>query len=134
MATVLLVDDDAAFRRLVSITLAGSAQFEVLQAGSGEAALTMARERPVDVAVVDLMMPGMDGRVLCRELRGLRPDHAPIIVVLTGTDDPAVRKELLASGATEFMTKPFRPLKLRDTIAMLLANPPSKPVARRTLS
>lgn len=89
---VLVVEDDADIVELLELYLTGSG-YEVLSAGDGVAALELARTHPVDVALVDIMMPRMNGYDFIKELR--RESSVPVIVVSarpTGGQDRGARR------------------------------------------
>ena len=102
---VLVVDDDAAMLRAVERILAPS--HEVHGASSGEEALRAFRERPFDVAIIDIRMPGMDGFQLTRALKQARPTTEVILVTgsISELDDKLVRSVKERAGF--FITKPF---------------------------
>ena len=109
---VVLIDDDPDLRRLVKLTLEFTAGWEVTTAADGAEGIDVVRDVRPDVAVVDYMMPGMDGYEVSRRLRE-DPETADIpIVFLTARkelDDAQVRQ----SGAVGVVVKPFNP----DTLA-----------------
>jgi len=109
---VLVADDDVAFRRMVEMLLAQQG-LEVLTASDGEAAWRMLQEAPEPlVALLDWMMPGLDGVEICRRVRaaaGLPPRH---ILLLTARRQQADIVAGLEAGANDFVTKPFEPEEL----------------------
>ncbi len=102
---VLVVDDDDAVRATIAAMLAGD--YEVIEAVDGAGALeAVHRERP-DAVLLDKGLPDIDGYAVTRELRA-RPVSTDIpVVIVTGTDDPAVELEGLRAGADDYLTKPF---------------------------
>ena len=101
---LLLVDDDEALREMLGDQLARHEEFVIETAGSAERALQCVQQNYYDIIILDIGLPDMDGRELCRLMRrgGVK---APIIM-LTGADgDPILG---LDSGATDTVTKPFR--------------------------
>ncbi len=120
---VLLVDDDADLRRLGQMSLSKVAGWEVVVASSGEQALSLARSELPDVALLDVSMPGMDGRAVLQTLRA-EPATAPIpVVFITARALPDEIASLIAAGAAGVITKPFDVMKLPDQILALLAGP-----------
>jgi two-component system, OmpR family, alkaline phosphatase synthesis response regulator PhoP len=106
---ILVVDDDAKIVRLVSTYLEREG-FRVVSAGDGAAALELiARERP-RLAVLDLMLPELDGRAVIRELRSLG-ETTPILV-LSARGTLADRLRGLEDGADDYLPKPFSPAEL----------------------
>ncbi len=114
---MLVVDDDQALTRLVRITML-SAGFSVDVAGDGEAALDRVTQRPPDVIVLDLQMPGMDGRTFYRELRN-RGNETPVII-LSAFGARSGRRELNAQAHVD---KPFHPDDLIRTVQDVLNGP-----------
>lgn len=105
-ARILVVDDDPDTVDILSRHLQRE-RFVAIEALSGADCLRIARESEVDVILLDLMMPGMDGFQVCQELR-LDPKTAEIpIILVTARDDIEARAEGIRVGASEFLTKPF---------------------------
>jgi two-component system KDP operon response regulator KdpE len=112
---VLVVDDEQQILRALRVILR-EAGFEALPASRGEEALDVAALQPPDAAIIDLLLPDMDGVELCRQLREWT--KMPLIVLsAVGDEDAKVRA--LAAGADDYVTKPFGP---RELIARLQAN------------
>jgi EAL domain-containing protein (putative c-di-GMP-specific phosphodiesterase class I)/DNA-binding response OmpR family regulator len=105
--TVLVVDDQEDLRRLLVLALRRH-DFEVVEAGSGEAAMEVLESQPVDVLVLDMGLPGISGTAVVQALR-LRPETATLPVLLmtgSGTDRSVI--EGLEAGADDFLAKPVR--------------------------
>ena len=100
---ILVVEDDERIRSSMRLALEGEG-YEVRDAASGEEGLDMFAEAPPDVALIDLMLPGMDGFECCRALR--RSSAVPIIIVTARADTHDVVAGLEA-GADDYVTKPF---------------------------
>ena len=111
MKRVLVCEDESSIREFVVINLKRSG-YEVLEAGSGEEALRLYDEEKgnVDVALLDIMLPGMDGFAVCRELRQ-RNDSIGIII-LTARTQEMEKVGGLMMGADDYVTKPFSPSEL----------------------
>ena len=103
-ARVLVVDDDEAIRVSLSRGL-GREGYEVALASDGAAALRLAQERSVDLVVLDLVLPKLDGLAVCRELRA--QDTTLPIVILTARDSVPDRVAGLEIGADDYLVKPF---------------------------
>ncbi len=103
-ATILIVDDEASFRTMVGAVLS-DAGFEVLAAASGREALEIILRRAVDAAVLDLMMPGIDGRELMQRLHEKLPGLPVIFLTAHGSIPSAV--EAIKEGAADYLTKPL---------------------------
>lgn len=115
----LVVDDDERSRKLMEIVL-GIEGYRVVTAASGARALELIAVQRPDVALVDCVMPGMDGMELCRRIR-LLPQAASLpLVMLSGMDGPESRRAALAAGADDFVVKPFDRDDLRDRLARLV--------------
>jgi len=113
-ARVLVVDDDRALRRLALDVLA-EAGHELLEAPDGARALALLRERPVDVVVSDLRMPGLDGLQLLAATRKLA--DPPVVVLLTAFGSVPQAVEAMRRGAFDFLEKPLpSPATLRRVV------------------
>jgi len=102
---VLVVDDEATIRDLLSKTLA-LAEYDVDLAPDGRAALDRLRMIPYDLLITDLKMPGVDGLTVIREARRLKAD-LPVIII-TGFSNEASAIEAVNLGVSGYLTKPFR--------------------------
>ncbi len=111
MKRVLIVEDEVAIREFEAINLRRSG-YEVVEAGSGEEALEIYDNdiNGFDIALLDVMMPGMDGFELCKELR-TRSDAIGIIM-LTAKSQEMDKISGLMIGADDYVTKPFSPSEL----------------------
>jgi DNA-binding response OmpR family regulator len=113
---ILVVEDDERIRSSMRLALEGEG-YEVKDAASGEEGLDLFAEAPTDVALIDLMLPGMDGFECCRALR--RNSAVPIIIVTARADTHDVVAGLEA-GADDYVTKPFVAKELAARIRALL--------------
>lgn len=115
-AQVLVVEDDEALRRLLIMTLKRDG-FQVIAAENGKQALDMFACHPVDLVLLDVNMPVMNGYAVCMELR--KQTHVPIIFITakSRTDDLVTGIEL---GADNYVTKPFTIQELRARIRAML--------------
>jgi diguanylate cyclase (GGDEF)-like protein/PAS domain S-box-containing protein len=102
---VLVVDDEAMTRALARETLEAEG-LEVEEAASGAEGLALFRRRKVDLVLLDVLMPGMDGLECCRHLRADPRGARVPVVILTGMDDDASIERAYDAGATDFMPKP----------------------------
>ncbi len=111
MAHVLIVDDESDLASLVEFNLQ-QAGLETSVALTGEHALVLARAKVPDVVLLDLMLPDISGKEVCRRLRAdLATRHVPIIM-LTARGEEADRIEGFEVGADDYVTKPFSPREL----------------------
>ena len=103
---ILLVEDDEALRDSLSEQLRLHEEFETIAVGTAAHAIERTRERHFDLMLLDVGLPDMDGRELCRLLR--RSEVKAPIIMLTGADSEADTILGLDSGANDYITKPFR--------------------------
>jgi DNA-binding response OmpR family regulator len=115
-STILLVDDDEAVRKLLTFPLERDG-YEVIQAADGIEALERFGESPVDLVVLDLMLPKLDGLEVCKQLRSR--SSVPIIM-LTARDDELDKVLGLELGADDYVTKPFSIREFRSRTRALL--------------
>jgi DNA-binding response OmpR family regulator len=116
---VLVVDDEPMARTLLRLMLV-RAGFEVVEAEDGFDALDKVNQKPPDLMILDVMMPGMDGFAVCETIRkDDRTATLPIIMLSAKTDTESVNRGLRA-GANKYLTKPVSPEDLtrhvRDTL------------------
>ena len=110
-ARVLVVDDILANVKLLEARLQAE-YFEVLSAHSGQEALDLLARERVDVVLLDVMMPGMDGFEVCRRIKANIGTHHIPVVMVTALDQPADKVQGLESGADDFLTKPVDDIAL----------------------
>jgi two-component system, OmpR family, KDP operon response regulator KdpE len=101
---ILVVDDEPPIRRFLRTALSAQ-DYRVEEAGDGEAALDFLKRNPVDLVVLDLGLPGMDGLAVVRRLR--ESGHAVPIIILSSRDDEAGKVAALDLGADDYVSKPF---------------------------
>lgn len=106
MPTVLIIDDDADYRRLLAEALAAKG-WQVRQASTGKEGITLAQRHPPELVLCDLMMPDGNGFQVCRALRAKARMNSTRIIVTSGRDFPADRKAALEAGADDYLTKPI---------------------------
>jgi len=116
---ILLVDDDRRVRQLVGLTLPAD-DYELSFAPDGAAALRSAHLDAPDLILLDFAMPGIDGVDVCTAIRANPATAHTPIVMLTGHGDDETRRRAVVAGANGFLTKPFSPLTLEQTIRSLL--------------
>lgn len=117
--TVLVVDDDARSRELVAAML--SSRYQVLLAHDVPSAVQQVKVHPVDLVLLDVMMPAISGIDGCKLIKAERRDWLPVLL-LTALDEQADRNLGLAAGADDFLTKPVdrRELELRVSLFLKL--------------
>lgn len=116
MTTILIVDDDINILQLVKIHLA-EAGFKVVQAKDGTQALAVLNREVCDLAVIDVMMPFMDGYALTKVIR--KKYDIPVIL-LTAKNQIEDKEEGYKSGTDDYLVKPFEPKELQFRIEALL--------------
>ena len=117
---VVLIDDDPDLRKLVKLTLEFTAGWQVTAAADGETGIAAVRTERPDLAIVDIMMPDMDGYQVCRRLKDDPSTRAVPVVFLTARkelDEEKVR----ACGAHGVVVKPFEPDLLADELRKLFS-------------
>ncbi len=114
--TILVVDDEPPIVRLVQANLASDGK-RVLIAHNGPDALAILEDEPVDLVVLDVTMPGMDGFEVLRRIR--HSSNVPVIMLTARTLD-VEKLRGLTSGADDYITKPFNPDELAARIAAVL--------------
>ena len=117
MAKILLVEDEVSIRGFLKINLMRN-DFEVIEAGTGEDGIKMALHDKPDVAVLDVMLPGIDGFQVCNELRAKYPDLGIIMLTAKGQDMDKIMG--LEYGADDYIVKPFNPLEVVLRIKAIL--------------
>ena len=120
---VLLVEDEDNIRQFTKINLAREG-FEILEAESGEKGVELAELNKPDVAVLDIMLPGIDGFEVCKILRNKFPNI--VIIMLTAKTQDNDKIEGLERGADDYLTKPFNPRELILRIKSVLRRSPQK--------
>ena len=116
----LIVEDEPDVASLIKHTLERGGGMEVDIAHTGEAALTKAAERPPDIVILDLNLPGFDGLEVCRILRGRQGFAALPIIMLTARASEGDRIRGLDLGADDYLTKPFSPRELAARVRAAL--------------
>ena len=117
MKKVLILEDEVSIRSFVVINLK-RAGYDVVEAGTGEEALELLKSNPdVGVAILDIMLPGIDGFEVCRSIRAT--DKKIGIIMLTARSQEMDKITGLMTGAVDYMTKPFSPAELTARIDAL---------------
>ena len=126
-ATILLVDDDPDLLDVVETNLALDG-YMVLAASSGPQALQLMEQDP-EVVILDLMMPGMTGMDVCNEIR--KTSDVPILI-LTAREAFEDKQQSYATGADDYMTKPFDPRELSLRVGALRKRRPAQASRQKT--
>ena len=118
--TILLVDDDPTIRVLGELSFTAVGRWHTLTASNGFEALSLARTRDVDVIVLDMAMPGLDGMTVLKRLKAQdRTCHIPVIMFTALSQESQV-SDWLDAGAIDHIGKPFSALVLRARVRAAL--------------
>lgn len=114
---VLVVDDSAVMRKMIvrALQLSGLPVAKVFEAGTGRAGLESAMEQPVDLALLDINMPEMNGMTVLEELRK-HPKTAGLPIVMVSTEGSEQRIEVIRASGAGFVRKPFTPETLVSAV------------------
>ena len=126
---MLVVDDERAIRRLLRMYLTDGG-FTVAEAATGEEAIEQVRRGGIDIVLLDLMLPGMDGYEVCRRLR--ETTSTPVIM-LTARGEEANRITGLELGADDYVTKPFSPVEVVARVKAVMRRVSAPPDPNRVL-
>lgn len=129
---VLLIDDDAVFRRIATQILEQS-PYEIIEAETGEAALSLVLQDQPDLILLDIALPGLNGMEICDRLKSSpRTAHIPVIV-LTGNVRQGQEIACLDLGADDYLTKPMDGERLLARCRAVLRRSPPKNAAKPNL-
>lgn len=117
--TVLVVDDSASIRQMVTFTLK-SQGYAVIEAGDGQDGLDKAKANAVNLVLTDQNMPRLDGLSMIRALRALPNYRSVPILMLTTESSDTMKTQGKAAGATGWLVKPFDPNKLLEVVRKVL--------------
>ncbi|MEZ5079444.1 MAG: response regulator transcription factor [Thermoleophilia bacterium] len=126
---ILVVDDERAIRRLLRMYLS-DAGFTVAEAADGDQALEQVRRGGIDLMLLDLMIPGVDGFEVTRRLREIA--NIPVIMVTARTEE-AHRVTGLELGADDYVTKPFSPIEVVARVKAVLRRVSGEQETQRTI-
>ncbi|HEV8534912.1 MAG TPA: response regulator [Candidatus Limnocylindria bacterium] len=122
MAKLLVADDLVPIRQMVRITLSTQG-WTIVEAKNGNEALSLVRSEKPDLVLLDVDMgPGPNGFDVCRQIKADEATKDIPVVMLTAHESDSDRAIGFAAGATQYLTKPFGPLELIDTIRGILAH------------
>jgi two-component system, OmpR family, phosphate regulon response regulator PhoB len=122
MAKLLVADDLVPIRQMVRITLSTQG-WTIVEAKNGNEALELVRSEKPDLVLLDVDMgPGPNGFDVCRQIKADQATKDIPVVMLTAHESDSDRAIGFAAGATQYLTKPFGPLELIDTIRGILAH------------
>jgi putative two-component system response regulator len=116
---ILVVDDDPQNRKLLRMFLA-TQDYDVAEAGSGQEALGIIRAEDVDLVLLDVMMPGMNGFDVCQRLKGQESTQGLPVILVTALDDTESKVKGIEAGADDFIAKPINFEELSARTASLV--------------
>lgn len=119
---LLLVDSQEINRRLAKGMLRSAGQYEFFESATGLAALEILDRQPIDLIILDLMMPDMGGPEFCRRVKSHRKTHLLPILMITNMQGAEHEVLGIEAGADEYLTKPLHPSVLRARVRALLRN------------
>ncbi|MFM4899200.1 response regulator [Aeromonas hydrophila] len=117
--TVLIVDDSATIRQVVSMTLKG-AGYEVMEACDGKDALKKLDGKKINLIISDVNMPNMDGISFVKEAKKLASYKFTPVIMLTTESQDSKKQEGQAAGAKAWVVKPFQPDQMLAAVAKLI--------------
>ena len=116
MRKILIVEDHSDIRKLLRMTLEFD-DFDIHEAGTGDAGWLLARELQPDIVLLDVMMPGtLNGLDVCRRIKEDRELRHTKVVMLTARGQASDKEAGLAAGADDYLMKPFSTLQVLETI------------------
>jgi CheY-like chemotaxis protein len=118
-AKILVVDDEAIIRQLTVHVLTDLGH-QVVEATSGEEALRLVNEERPDLILLDIMMPGVSGIEVCRQLRANKRTEAIPVIVVSGANAKRALEESIIAGADDFLAKPIDTLELLVRVRSML--------------
>ncbi|SHM49147.1 response regulator transcription factor [Gracilibacillus kekensis] len=116
MTTILIVDDELQMRTMLKLYL--RKDFKIVEAENGTKAVQTLQSRAIDIVLLDIMMPELDGIEACKQMKTVKP-NVPIIL-LTALNDTSQKVEGLTIGADDYIVKPFEPEELLARIQVQL--------------
>jgi DNA-binding response OmpR family regulator len=124
---VLVADDEPHIGRIIQLKLEQGPYQVTLVADGREALDVLKSDEPIDVVLLDIMMPYASGLEVLAEARGMEHRRDTPVIILTAKGQDADRHQALELGATDFFTKPFSPKKLLARVDELFGGPPTPP-------
>lgn len=116
METILVVEDELSIRSFICLNLRKK-KYEVLEAENGEEAVSIFNNRKIDIVLLDLMLPGIDGFEVCQKIRDISQSVG--IIMLTARSQEEDRVKGLVEGADDYLLKPFSMVELEARIISL---------------
>ncbi len=130
---ILVVDDEPDLLELVSYNLKKEG-YKVITAPDGEDALDKMRKGPLDLVILDLMLPGIQGVELCRMIRNNPKTESVPVIMLTARGEVSDRIRGLETGADDYLVKPFNPKELIARVKAVLRRTGGRPLQAKILA
>ena len=118
---VLIVDDEESMRLLLARILTKELKIDAQLAGTCEQAVRLAAKQAYDAILIDLLMPGIGGLGVLREVRAASPNSATPVIIVSVVSDPATIASCMSAGASAYHVKPVRRAELVATVKAQLA-------------
>jgi len=118
--TVFITDDDIFIAEIIQISLEMDGEYSIHTSQTGEETLVLLKKFVPDIIILDLNLEDMDGIDLMTRIKKYHGMKSIPVIVLTGNDEPGIRRKALQAGASAFVQKPFMPQKLVDRINQLV--------------
>lgn len=119
--TILIVDDEDDARTITALALTLKTSWTILTASAGAQALVIAAQQPLDLILLDMMMPELDGRATLAELKASPKTREIPVILVTAKVQPIAQTDIDPSQIVAVFSKPFRPLTLADQIREVLS-------------
>jgi two-component system phosphate regulon response regulator PhoB len=124
--SIVIIEDDSAIRRILSITLKGAGFAIVKEAETGDEGLRLVKELKPSLVLLDLMLPGIDGFTVCKKIRESSETASTPVIMLTARSEEEDIVRGLECGADDYITKPFSRQVLLARIRAVLRRPQSR--------
>ncbi|HDQ72226.1 MAG TPA: response regulator [Chloroflexi bacterium] len=128
MARILVIDDESDLLEMMRLVLEGRGGHEVILSAEGQDGLEKALSNPPDLAIIDVMMPGLTGYDICRQLRANPATASLPIIIMTARGQPMDRQAALDAGADEHLVKPVTMTEILEHVNAQLAQKTGHPV------
>lgn len=120
LKTILIVDDEEPLRSLMVETIKDGSRYRILEARDGMEALAIVEKERPDLVLLDMIMPGMSGQEVCRQIKSKPATSGVIVVMVSAMAGESDSRAALDAGADVYITKPFGPVALAKRIDELL--------------
>ncbi len=117
---VLVIDDDDGVREIIQISLESVTDWSIWAVNSGKSGIAIAKSQPLDLILLDVMMPEEDGILVYKKLQADESTRTIPTILLTAKAMPSEHKELMSLGINGIITKPFKSRKLVESITQIV--------------